>query len=68
MDAYRTIWPSVETELRVFAQHADKLAQERLALYVVDGVFSFCFPLSPEAARALAAELLAGADKLQPIA
>lgn len=67
MTVHRTIWPSVQTELRVIPSREDGLSQDRVTLYVAEGVFSFCFPLSPEAARALAADLVAGADTLQSL-
>ena len=62
MTVHRTIWPSVRTELRIITNPADSIAASRITLYVAEGVFSFCFPLSPEAARALAADLVAGAE------
>lgn len=65
MAIHRTLWPSVQTELRVIPNPADSIAAPRITMYVAEGVFSFCFPLSPETARALAADLVAGADTLQ---
>lgn len=67
MATHRTIWPSVTTELRVIPCPADNIAQQRVMVYASEGVFSFCFPVSPETARALAADLIASADQLKPI-
>lgn len=65
MNTHRTIWRSVETELRVIPNHEDACAKDRITLYVSEGVFSFCFPLSPEDARTLANDLIASADMLK---
>jgi len=65
MNTHRTIWRFVETELRVIPNHEDACAQDRITLYVSEGVFSFCFPLSPEDARTLANDLIASADTLK---
>lgn len=65
MATHRTIWRFVKTELRVIPNHEDACAQDRITLYVSEGVFSFCFPLSPEDARTLANDLVAGADTLK---
>ena len=65
MNTHRTIWRFVETELRVIPNREDACAQDRITLYVSEGVFSFCFPLSPEGARALANDLIASANTLQ---
>lgn len=67
MAAHRTIWPSLQTELKVIPNHGDGSIQDRVTLYCSEGVFSFCFPLSPETARALAADLVASADTLQSL-
>lgn len=68
MATHRTIWPTVKTELRVIPNPADGITQDRVILYVSEGVFSFCFPMSPETARALAADLMNGADALPSLA
>lgn len=68
MATYRAVWEHAKTELRVIPAPADNIGPQRVTLYVSDGSFSFCFPMSPETARALAADLIASADKLQRIA
>lgn len=67
MATHRTIWPSRQTELRVIPNPADDITQDRVTLYVSEGAFSFCFPISPATARTLAADLIASANKLQSL-
>lgn len=67
MATHRTIWPSVTTELRVTPWPADNIAQQRVMVYISESLFTLCFPMSPDGARALAADLIASADQLKPI-
>ena len=65
MATHRTVWEHAKTELRVIPANADNIAPQRVMLYVSEGSFSLCFPMSPETAHALAEDLISSADALQ---
>lgn len=65
MATHRTVWEHARTELRVIQAPADNISPQRVTLYVSDGVFTFCFPMSTETAHALAEDLIRSADRLQ---